>query len=87
MKKIFKCLLSFLFISIIFLTSYVKPAKAQSGLFFGQDHKYSVIFRGNGEAVVYARIALTNGDEDILRDISFEIPGVDPSEMVIYQIE
>jgi hypothetical protein len=87
MKKISKYLLSIIFISVIFLTSYVKPAQAQGGLFFGQDHKYSVIFRGNGEAVVYARIALTNGDEEILRDISFEIPGVDPSEMVMYQIE
>lgn len=86
MKKISKYLLSFIFLSVIFLTSY-KPTEAQGGLFFGQEHRYSVILRGNGGAVVYARIALTNGDEQLLREISFEIPGVNPTEMVIYQVK
>lgn len=46
---------------LVLLTS-TKPANAQdqNSLLFGQIHRYSVIFRGNGEAIVYARIVLTN---------------------------
>jgi hypothetical protein len=35
-------------------------AQSQNSLLFGQIHRYSVVFRGNGEAIVYARIVLTN---------------------------
>ena len=55
MKKLV-CLL--FFAALLFgLTS---PASAQEELFFGQAHNYSVTLRGNGEAVVMARVAFTN---------------------------
>jgi len=42
------------------------PASAQEELFFGQEHNYSVTLRGNGEAVVMARVSFTNFTESDL---------------------
>jgi uncharacterized protein YneF (UPF0154 family) len=60
---------------------------AQEGLLFGQTHSYSVLFRGNGEAIVYVKIVVTNSEEEPMDEISFEIPSVSPSELAIYQIK
>jgi hypothetical protein len=57
------------------------------GLLFGQSHFYSVLLRGNGEAIVYSRIVVTNSEEEPLREFSFEIPKVSPTEMVMYQMK
>ncbi len=59
----------------------------QGGLFFGQSHFYSVLLRGNGEAIVYSKIVVTNSEEEPLREFSFEIPKVSPTEMVMYQMK
>ena len=51
-------------ISMVFLIAlllvFTAPVSAQEELFFGQEHNYSITLRGNGEAVVMARIAFTN---------------------------
>ncbi|MFH0873790.1 MAG: hypothetical protein V1846_03035 [Candidatus Komeilibacteria bacterium] len=79
MKKIIREIIPLLLILFSF------GASAQSELLFGQSHYYSVVFRGNGEAIVYAKIAITNSQDTPMTDFSFEIPGVTPSEMVIIQ--
>lgn len=56
-------------------------------LLFGQKHSYSVVFRGNGEAITYAKIVIPNREEQALSEFSFEIPKVNPSEMTIYQMK
>ena len=82
----FKNLFKVLGVSGILFAILVVPAFGQSSdLFFGQNHFYSVIFRGNGEAIVYARIVFTNNTEQAQKEFSFEIPGVTPTELVVFQ--
>ena len=57
-----------------------------SGLFVGQTHKYKVIFRGNGEAIVYANIDFTNTTDNKLTEFVFETP-VAVSEMTVLQYD
>ena len=54
--------------------------------FLGQDHNYTVVFRGNGEAVVSAKIVLTNKGDSSLSDVKLRIPRVDPREVSAYQV-
>lgn len=58
-----------------------------NSLLFGQKHSYSVVFRGNGEAITYAKIVIPNREEQALSEFSFEIPKVSPSEMIMYQMK
>lgn len=54
-------------------------------LLFGQQHAYSVTLRGNGEAVVSARLAITNQTDVAQKSFAFEIPGLTVSEITGYQ--
>lgn len=58
-----------------------------NSLLFGQKHSYSVVFRGNGEAITYAKIVIPNREEQALSEFSFEIPKVNSSEMIMYQMK
>jgi len=58
-----------------------------NSLLFGQKHSYSVVFRGNGEAITYAKLVIPNKEEQALSEFSFEIPKVNPSEMIMYQMK
>lgn len=58
-----------------------------NSLLFGQKHSYSVVFRGNGEAITYAKIVIPNREEQALSEFSFEIPKINPSEMIMYQMK
>ncbi len=61
-------------------------AKAQTGdLFNGQDHNYSVIFRGNGEAVVYGTITFTNTGTDPVKSFALQIPKAHVEEFSVIQ--
>jgi len=54
-------------------------------LLFGQEHAYSVVFRGNGEAIVYARMVVTNANDETMDTYSFQVSRVMPYEVAIYQ--
>ncbi len=60
---------------------------AQSELLFGQKHFYSVVFRGNDEAITYAKLVITNPGDTPLTEFSFEIPNVEPTELAVYQMK
>jgi hypothetical protein len=75
------------FIIITMVAGFAPAAGAQSELLFGQSHYYSVVFRGNGEAVVYAKMVIPNPGDTPLANLSFEVPNAVPSEMVIYQTQ
>lgn len=60
---------------------------SSNSLLFGQKHSYSVVFRGNGEVITYAKIVIPNQEEQALTEFSFEIPKVDPYEMTMYQMK
>lgn len=81
-KKVF-----FLITSLVLLNfSYPAPqAQAQENLLLGQKHWYSVIFRGNGEAIVYARLVISNSSKQPVRTFSFEVPSGSVSEVIILQ--
>ena len=63
------------------------PPDTSNSLLFGQKHSYSVVFRGNGEAITYAKLVIPNREEQVLSEFSFEIPKVSPSEMTMYQMK
>jgi hypothetical protein len=63
------------------------PSDTSSSLLFGQKHSYSVVFRGNGEAITYAKIVIPNREEQALTDFSFEIPNVEAYEVSMYQMK
>ncbi|TSC91067.1 MAG: hypothetical protein CEN90_615 [Parcubacteria group bacterium Licking1014_17] len=67
------------------LASMPQPPVPDGGLVFGQSHYYSVVFRGNGEAVVYVRMTLNNQSSNPLKEFNFEMPGVTPTELSIFQ--
>ncbi len=56
--------------------------------FSGQNHNYSVVFRGNGESIITLRVSLTNtSDKSDLKEITLRIPKVtDPKDLSAYQI-
>lgn len=87
MNKFFGKIVGALSLSLFILIGFAGSTSAQSELLFGQNHFYTVIFRGNGEAITYAKIAITNPDEKPLTEFSFEVPKVSPTEMVIYQMK
>ena len=47
------------------------PDSSVGGSIFGQKHNYSVTMRGNGEAVITARIAFTNFSDNDLSELKF----------------
>ena len=63
------------------------PPDTSNSLLFGQKHSYSVVFRGNGEAITYSKLVIPNREEQALSEFSFEIPEVDPYEMIMYQMK
>lgn len=54
--------------------------------FFGQDHAYSVTFRGNGQAVVFLRVLFSNNGDTPLKTLTLRFPKVDPEGILAYQV-
>ena len=80
-----QCLSALCLAAFLVLPSLV-PAHAQyNDLLFGQEHFYSVVFRGNGEAIVYAKIVVTNQNAEPLTEFTFEVPRAAASDLVAYQ--
>jgi len=65
---------------------FVPPYPGGEPGFLGQDHAYTVVFRGNGEAVISARVVLTNKGETPLSEISLRLPKVEPKDVFVYQV-
>ena len=67
--------------------SAIFPVPGGSNAFLGQKHDYSVVFRGNGEAVVSVRVALANSSDGELRDVELRIPDyITASELLAFQV-
>lgn len=62
------------------------PIDAGIGQLFGQNHWYSVVLRGNGEAVVNTRITLTNSNTNPMKSVAFRVPRVEPQDAVAFQV-
>jgi hypothetical protein len=70
----------------IALDKIAVPSDYQQGTFFGQNHTYSVVFRGNGEAVVSARVVVGNSGETPLKEIKLRVPNVQATGIFVFQI-
>ncbi len=66
-------------------SSILPPSDSVPG-FLGQDHHYSVTFRGNGEAVITARIVVANNGESPLSSINLRVPRIDPKDVIAFQV-
>lgn len=76
MKKLFVSALG------IFIAALISLPVFSQGLIMGQEHAYDVYLRGNGEALVSARIVVNNTGEEELSSISLEVPeGIEVSEL------
>lgn len=65
---------------------FIPPPDGQPTGFFGQDHYYTVTFRGNGEAVVTAKLIFTNLGDKTLTEMALRIPKAYPQEISVYQV-
>lgn len=74
---------------ILFCVAFLMPSfvHAQSELLLGQQHSYSVVFRGNSEAIVYARMIIPNTTDEEMTNLVFDFPDVDIYELTILQQE
>lgn len=63
------------------------PSDNSNSLLFGQKHSYNIVFRGNREAIIYAKLVIPNREEQALSEFSFEIPKADISEIIMYQMK
>ena len=61
------------------------PDSGPAGI-FGEDHYYSVIFRGNGDAVVNLKAIFTNTEEATVSAVALHVPKGDVQDVVAYQI-
>jgi hypothetical protein len=86
MKRLIKKVISFTALTLASVAILVSPASAQGDLLSGQSQYYTVVFRGNGEAIVYAKLVINNISDKVISDFSFQMPKAMPSELVIYQI-
>lgn len=93
--KFFKTLL-FLFVLLLFSiqaplvyaqeTNIMPIRPPDTTPILGQEHAYSVLFRGNGDAVVTMRAAFSNEGEAPTNTVSFRIPRVEPRRVSAFQI-
>ena len=67
--------------------SLASPVEAAGDLLFGgQTHAYTVLFRGNGEAIVYGKIAVPNTTSEALTDFDITLTGSqDAEDFIAYQ--
>ncbi len=75
----------FLFALFLF-TGPGNIVSADNDILFGQNHYYTVVFRGNGEAITYAKLAINNPDSKPMTEFSFETPDISITEMTAYQM-
>ena len=93
--KFFKTLL-FLFVLLLFSikvplvfaqeTNMMPFRPPDTTPILGQEHAYSVMFRGNGDAMVTMRATFTNEEEGPTSILSFRIPRVEPRRASAFQI-
>ncbi len=63
-----------------------RPVRAADLLFGTQQHAYSVILRGNGEAIVFGRIVVPNDGDEQLTEIALDLTEEgEVSDLVAYQ--
>lgn len=80
MKRYILHITSFTFVIFLlsFLTASADVGDAINPKDYGQFHSYSVLMRGNGEAVVWATIQITNGEESPVSQLALKTGNLTP---------
>src|SRR3990167_135065 len=52
---------------------------------YGQTHSYNVLLRGNGEAVAWATVSITNGDSTPISQLVFKTGNMSPRLFEVWQ--
>jgi hypothetical protein len=79
-----KKILNFVLIFCIFALP-IKAFGFSDGLMFGANHNYTVIFRGNGEAIVYGKLVISNSEEEDLTNYKIDLKNVKFAEFSAFQ--
>lgn len=75
-KTIFMILLMLLMVSSAFASEAAMPIMAPPpDMSFGQNHYYSVVFDEEGDAIIAARLDMTNIGKNNMKSVELEIPG------------
>lgn len=64
----------------------IMPPDTEPSGVFGEDHYYSVIFRGNGDAVVNLKAIFTNTEEATVSAVTLRAPKGQVEDIVAYQL-
>jgi len=64
----------------------VPPSGDGPSELFGQNQWYSVVFRGNGEAIVSLRVLFTNTQSSPMNILSLRVPKVIPNDLLAFQV-
>lgn len=74
--------------SILATLAFAVPAVGQSqSLFYGEYHNYSVTFKEDGEAVVFARLIFTNSTDKDQNSYTFSAKDTPLKELAILQVK
>lgn len=102
MKKIIASLILLLCVISVFQPIYAQSTETSSSSvekimiaplplnssfsILGQNHKYTVLLRGNGEAIVTVQIVFSNQSNAKISSLTYRIPRVIPDNLQVYQI-
>ena len=86
-KKCLSCIAIVFFATIPFFTA-AQPLTSASSVnpqSYGQTHSYSVLMRGNGEAVVWATVKITNGANTPLSQLTLKTGSISTRLIEVWQ--
>jgi hypothetical protein len=78
--------LTSLFISIVFFGRQINAQETTFSQMFGQEHFYTVILRGNGEAAIHSKFIFTNTEEATMSAMTLKTPDIAVKDIVGYQV-
>src|SRR3972149_2554393 len=72
--------------SVDFSKPSIFPVPEPSPTFLGQTHKYSLVLRGNGEAVVSLKVSFVNIEGNTEKNFSLRLPDIKTDALTVYQV-
>ena len=75
MKKILLILMALLLVTSVYAEESIRMPTPIDGAGLGQNQFYSVVFDGEGDAIVAAKLKIQNIGKDNLKELNIEIPG------------
>lgn len=91
MKKVLVCFFIALSALLVFSSHSIQALDiidypSGKSLLGQQNHSYSVVFRGNGEAIVSAKFILSNIADTPIKEVSLRVPKVEAQDVIAFQV-